>query len=200
MKLSHSAIAILAATATALSAHAAPGDVFYCGDAGDAEIYVELDSADTVLARLIVAIAGENAIDAGGPSVTELKKTSGTIYEGEGSKFVVIGDQAEYSDASGVYACSPSDHSPLNTSASASPSIVSWGGKLRSKPSTEAKQTGSLQMGESVTVVDKTGVMYQDFPWFEVTTSNGTTGFTWGGILCDKTGQTEGMFNENGCQ
>lgn len=198
MKLSHSAVAILAASSVALSAHAAQDDVFYCGDAGDAEIYVELDAVDADLARLIVAISGENAIGSDGPSVTELKKTSGTIYEGEGSKFVVIGDQAEYSDASGVYACSPSETSPLNTSASSS--IVSWGGKLRSKPSTEAKQTGSLQMGESVTVVEKTGVMFQDFPWFEVTTADGTTGFTWGGILCDKTGQTEGMFNENGCQ
>ena len=204
MKLYQTALLALSAQALIATAQAAPGDVFYCGSAGDAEIYAELDAENSDLARTRVVMGGEYADASGGPIVTDLTRTSGTIYEGDGQKLIVIGDQAEYSDPSGTYSCSPSEASalagPASPEAMPEPAIVSWGGKLRSKPSTESKQTGSLQFGQRVTVVEKTGVMFQGFPWFEVATEGGKTGFTWGGILCDATGQTDGMFNENGCQ
>lgn len=185
-----------------LSCAAEAANVFYCGSAGDADIYAEVDNH---LARSYVVMSGEYAAETGGASVTKLEHVSGTIYEGDDQKLVVIGNQAEFSDPSGSYSCSLSSKAELDraTSSVTFPDegpFFSWGGKLRSGPSITAEQTDSLQMGEKVTLLERTEDMYQGFPWFKVATENAMIGYTWGGILCDQSGRTDGMFNENNCQ
>ena len=60
----------------------------------------------------------------------------------------------------------------------------SWGGVVRDGPGRKYRQTGSLKEGEPVTLMGRSDVVEDGFPWFKITTQNGQTGYQWGGILC----------------
>lgn len=60
----------------------------------------------------------------------------------------------------------------------------SWGGIVRSGPGQSYAKVGSLQEGDPVTLVEKTEVFENGFPWFKITYSGGGSGYQWGGILC----------------
>lgn len=74
---------------------------------------------------------------------------------------------------------------------------ASWGGVLRSGPSREHDKIGSLAEGQLVTLEQNTKVMFNGYPWFEISiydkVGNVKKGYQWGGILCafDK---REGVF------
>ncbi|PCH50955.1 MAG: hypothetical protein COC17_03390 [Hyphomicrobiales bacterium] len=76
---------------------------------------------------------------------------------------------------------------------------ASWGGVLRSGPSREHNKIGSLAEGQLVTLEQNTKVMFNGYPWFEISiydkVGNVKRGYQWGGILCafDK---LEGVFQQ----
>lgn len=65
---------------------------------------------------------------------------------------------------------------------------ASWGGVLRSGPSTEHDKIGSLAEGQLVTLEKNTRVMFNGYPWFEISIYDKVgkvkRGYQWGGILC----------------
>ena len=60
----------------------------------------------------------------------------------------------------------------------------SWGGKVRSGPSMQSRQVGSLRNGDPVQLLEDTGVFMNGYPWWRIQYRNGRRGFQWGGILC----------------
>jgi SH3 domain-containing protein len=70
----------------------------------------------------------------------------------------------------------------------------SWGGVLRDGPGQQYRKIGSLAEGEPVTLMARTEVMENDFPWFKITTKSGQTGYQWGGILCAIGVERPGLF------
>jgi hypothetical protein len=60
----------------------------------------------------------------------------------------------------------------------------SWGGVVRDGPGQSYGKVDSLQEGDTVTLVERTDVMENNFPWFKITYSGGGSGYQWGGILC----------------
>lgn len=59
----------------------------------------------------------------------------------------------------------------------------SLGGVLRAKPQQDSARVTSLEEGQRITILRNTGVVMNDYPWFEIR-AGGTTGYKWGGILC----------------
>ncbi len=59
----------------------------------------------------------------------------------------------------------------------------SLGGVMRAKPRQDSSRVTSLSEGQRITILRNTGVMMNDYPWFEIR-AGGTTGYKWGGILC----------------
>jgi hypothetical protein len=70
----------------------------------------------------------------------------------------------------------------------------SWGGVLRDGPGQSYGKIGSLQEGEPVTLMARTDVVEDGFPWFKLTTRGGKTGFQWGGILCSTGAERADLF------
>lgn len=62
----------------------------------------------------------------------------------------------------------------------------SYGGKVRSGPSMNHKQIGSLHEGDSILILNGTGTMMNGYEWFKIRYSNGLIGYQWGGIMCSK--------------
>ena len=60
-------------------------------------------------------------------------------------------------------------------------SAGSWGGIVRNGPGQSYAKVGSLQEGDPVTLVEKTEVFENGFPWFKITYSGGGSGYQWGG-------------------
>ena len=59
----------------------------------------------------------------------------------------------------------------------------SYGGVLRSGPGQEFSRVASLREGDSVEIIEDSGVWWNDYKWFKVNTSRGI-GYHWGGIIC----------------
>ena len=72
----------------------------------------------------------------------------------------------------------------------------SWGGVLRDGPGQSYRQIGSLQEGEPVTLMSRSDVVENGFPWFKITTRGGKTGYQWGGILCSDRSRTAGRLQD----
>ena len=70
----------------------------------------------------------------------------------------------------------------------------SWGGVLRDGPGRKYRQIGSLKEGETVTLMGRSDVVEDGFPWFKITTQNGQTGYQWGGILCSTGAERPDLF------
>lgn len=65
---------------------------------------------------------------------------------------------------------------------------VSYGGRLRARPSMDGAPIGSLADGSHVTVLRDTGVWMNGYSWFELARSGHALGYQWGGILCVEDG------------
>jgi hypothetical protein len=70
----------------------------------------------------------------------------------------------------------------------------SWGGKVRSGPTMQSRQVGSLRNGDPVQLLENTGVMMNGYPWWRIGYGNGRRGFQWGGILCGYDAPIRGTF------
>ncbi|WP_417685102.1 DUF4189 domain-containing protein [Roseibium sp.] len=74
----------------------------------------------------------------------------------------------------------------------------SLGGKLRSGPGMNYRQTGSVSEGTWLTILNNTGVHYDGYDWFEVVFDNGARGYQWGGIMCSNGPRIQGIYSS--CQ
>ncbi len=70
----------------------------------------------------------------------------------------------------------------------------SWGGKVRSGPGMEHAQIASLRQGEPLTLLARTEIVFNDYPWFRIRTSDGLEGYQWGGVVCARGVAVEGAF------
>ncbi|WP_424983863.1 MliC family protein [Maritalea sp. S77] len=62
----------------------------------------------------------------------------------------------------------------------------SYGGKVRSGPSMNHKQVGSLFEGDRILILNGTGAMMNGYEWFKIRYRNGRVGYQWGGIMCSQ--------------
>jgi hypothetical protein len=62
----------------------------------------------------------------------------------------------------------------------------SRGSNIRTAPQANATKLGSTASGQPVTLLAKTNVIYQGYPWFKVRMNNGQEGYQWGGGICAK--------------
>lgn len=60
---------------------------------------------------------------------------------------------------------------------------LSYGGNLRSGPGMEYSDVGSLAEGEPITILEASGVWWNDYQWYYISTPYGDA-YQWGGILC----------------
>ena len=72
---------------------------------------------------------------------------------------------------------------------------ASGGGVIRSGPGVNFRRLGSTREFEPVTVLRNTGVMMNNFPWFEIRYRNGRRGFQWGGLICSTGRAFAGTFD-----
>ena len=70
----------------------------------------------------------------------------------------------------------------------------SWGGKLRRGPTMNSQHLRSLKKGDAVTILERSGEIMNGYPWFRILTSDGQTGYQWGGILCAGDTPVSGTF------
>ncbi len=60
----------------------------------------------------------------------------------------------------------------------------SWGGIVRNGPGQEYRKVDSLDEGDEVTLMARTEVMKDGYPWFKIGFGDDQQGYQWGGILC----------------
>ena len=72
--------------------------------------------------------------------------------------------------------------------------IGSWGGNVRSGPSTEYPKIGSLKNGDPVVLLKKQRPARDGFNWFKIAYRNGRVGYQWGGILCGFNNKVNGTY------
>ncbi len=71
-----------------------------------------------------------------------------------------------------------------------------WGGIVRAGPGMNYQKIASLEEGEAVTLLRKSSVIFNRYPWFVIRFDNGRIGYQWGGILCATTQMVEGIFQK----
>ena len=72
----------------------------------------------------------------------------------------------------------------------------SWGGKVRTGPGSSFKQVAGLKEGDTVKLLEDTGVQMNGFPWFKIEFGEGQTGYKWGGVLCSRKTKVKGLFRQ----
>jgi len=72
--------------------------------------------------------------------------------------------------------------------------IGSWGGNVRSGPSTDYPKIGSLKNGDPVVLLKKQKPARDSFNWFKIAYGNGQVGYQWGGILCGFNNKVKGTY------
>ncbi len=70
----------------------------------------------------------------------------------------------------------------------------SWGGIVRDGPGQSYRKVGSLDEGQSVTLMARTDVMENGYPWFKIAYEGDGRGFQWGGILCSAGAERPDLF------
>ena len=68
------------------------------------------------------------------------------------------------------------------------------GGVVRSGPGREFSRLGALAEGERITLIENTGVMDNDYPWFKIRYRGNRQGYQWGGIVCGLDQPIDGAF------
>ncbi len=74
--------------------------------------------------------------------------------------------------------------------------VGSWGGKVRTGPGSSFKQVAALKEGDTVTIVEDTGVKMNGFSWFKIEFGDGQSGYKWGGVLCSRKTRVKGTFRQ----
>ena len=72
--------------------------------------------------------------------------------------------------------------------------IGSWGGNVRSGPSTDYPKIGGLTNDDPVVLLKKSKQTSDGFNWFKIAYGDGQVGYQWGGILCGFNSKVNGTF------
>ncbi|GAA6212507.1 hypothetical protein NBRC116602_22480 [Hyphomicrobiales bacterium 4NK60-0047b] len=133
------------------------------------------------------------------------KITLVSVRSGSGSKYsngnwvlhvkgktALVGTQGEFDDKCSEVT-STNHNKPHSEAISFPRQAKSWGGKVRSGPGQHYKKRASLKEGEWITLLEKTGEMFQDRPWFKIK-YRGRIGYHWGGIVCSVGTYVEGTY------
>jgi hypothetical protein len=70
----------------------------------------------------------------------------------------------------------------------------SWGGVVRDGPGQDHRKVDSLREGQSVTLMARTDVMQDGYPWFKIAYEGDGRGYQWGGILCSTGAERPDLF------
>jgi hypothetical protein len=70
----------------------------------------------------------------------------------------------------------------------------SWGGIVRDGPGQSYRKVDSLDEGQEVTLMARTDVMENGFPWFKIAYGKDEKGYQWGGILCSAGAERPDLF------
>ena len=70
----------------------------------------------------------------------------------------------------------------------------SWGGIVRDGPGQSYRKVDSLEEGQPVTLMARTEVFENGFPWFKITYEDARNGYQWGGILCSVGAERPDLF------
>lgn len=70
----------------------------------------------------------------------------------------------------------------------------SWGGIVRDGPGQSYRKVASLDEGEQVTLMGRSDVIENGFPWFKIAYGGGEIGYQWGGILCSAGAERPDLF------
>ncbi len=81
-----------------------------------------------------------------------------------------------------------------NSSYAAELKVGSWGGNIRSGPSTDYPKIDSLKNGDPVVLLKKIKTNGTKFNWFKIAYDGGKIGYQWGGILCGFKHKVSGTF------
>jgi len=71
---------------------------------------------------------------------------------------------------------------------------ASWGGIVRDGPGQEYKRLTSLTEGQHITLLENTGIVFNQYPWFKIRYSGSREGYQWGGIICGLDAPIDGAF------
>ena len=212
MRLFQSAILSLAAIAAPFSAQAFQGNLYYCGEAGDAELYVDFDLFDAEIARYYAIVPGDYSETVVSTELTAVPGMPNPVYAGEDVSLNMETDRATLNDKLESFTCKHVDRADMM----APPQGVmladgnwletpvgtpgkSWAGVLRAGPGMDYERVTSLTLNQPVTLVARTEIDKDGYAWYRIKLENGMTGYKWGGILCDPSGSETGTYNEDGC-
>jgi hypothetical protein len=70
----------------------------------------------------------------------------------------------------------------------------SWGGIVRDGPGQSYRKVDSLDEGQEVTLMARTDVVENGFPWFKIAYGKDERGYQWGGILCSAGAERPDLF------
>ena len=70
----------------------------------------------------------------------------------------------------------------------------SWGGVVRDGPGQNHRKVDSLEEGQQVTLMARTDVMENGYPWFKIAYEGEGKGYQWGGILCSAGAERPDLF------
>ena len=135
-------LGVLAASWT-YAASAAPGNLYYCGEAGDAELYVELDRFDEARARYYVTIPGGYG---DGPTIVDLTLSPDTdqkVYTTETITLSLDAHRTILKDLDATYECTlEAAATPIETVALAYEDLVgTWRVALYFSPNDPPSET-----------------------------------------------------------
>jgi hypothetical protein len=90
---------------------------------------------------------------------------------------------------------SPSPTAPAISANDDFPAVAgSWGGVVRDGPGKQYRKVDSLNEGEPVTLMGRSDVIEDGFPWFKISYRDGRIGYKWGGILCSTGAERPDLF------
>lgn len=107
-------------------------------------------------------------------------------------KTALVGTQGEFDDQC-TEVTSSNHNEPRREVITFPRQAKSWGGIVRSGPGQHYKKRASLREGEWITLLEKTGEMFQDRPWFKIK-YRGRIGYHWGGIVRSVGTYVEGTY------
>jgi hypothetical protein len=71
---------------------------------------------------------------------------------------------------------------------------ASWGGVVRGGPGKQYRQIDSLYEGQAITLMGRSDVIEDGYPWFKIAYDDGKIGYKWGGILCSTGAERPDLF------
>jgi hypothetical protein len=168
-----------------------PGETFSCGIMEEEGISVQVTFSSDTPGEVYLMLNSELITMAPVPT------GSGFAYDATlpVGRFAVRGKGQDVSmtiDGGAPMTCTPNSAEPVTVLSATG--NYSLGGKVRSGPGLDQPETDSLPFGEPVSILRHTGFFLDGYEWFEISYSEGLTGFQWGGVMCSTAMQIDGLY------